>query len=86
MNWKTKRTARGFQVIDFLDHNGEKCSLQQSSAVLDYEDSMERPGTSAVWFGDNKNRMHLDQDQVLTLRGYLGHWLEYGCFRVDEED
>ena len=43
--------SRGWPRIEFEDHYGKKCSLQLSSIVLDYEDSFERPGTSAVWLG-----------------------------------
>lgn len=32
---KTERTARGFQIKYFTDSNGEKCSLQISSAIRD---------------------------------------------------
>lgn len=47
-------TNRGFERVDFTDHNGVACSLQQSSAVaLDQEDALERPGTSLVWLGCN---------------------------------
>ena len=48
---KLERTGRGFQIIEFKDHNQEGCSLQQSSLAL-----YEQPGTSAVWLGiDNAN-------------------------------
>lgn len=88
MDWKRKYTSRNFQVIDFKDERGKECSLQQSSAILDFEDSMECPGSSAVWLGIDKGnqRIHLDRDQVSTLRGYLGHWLEYGKFFFGEDD
>lgn len=39
-------TARGFELIEFKDHNGMGCDLQASSLAL-----YERPGTSAVWLG-----------------------------------
>lgn len=39
-------TARGFEVIEFADCYGVKCSLQASS-LAEYE----KPGTSAVWLG-----------------------------------
>lgn len=40
------RTQRGFEIIEFTDRYGEKCSLQASS-LAEYE----KPGTSAVWLG-----------------------------------
>lgn len=39
-------TSRGFEIIEFADCYGEKCSLQASS-LAEYE----KPGTSAVWLG-----------------------------------
>lgn len=41
-------TARGFELIQFRDGNGEACSLQQSSAAR--EDGI-RPGDSMLWLG-----------------------------------
>lgn len=41
-----KTTSRGFEIIEFSDCYGEKCSLQASS-LAEYE----KPGTSAVWLG-----------------------------------
>ena len=42
---------RGFPRVLFNDSYDERCILACSSIVGDYEDSMERPGTSAVWLG-----------------------------------
>jgi hypothetical protein len=39
-------TARGFEIINFSDCYGVKCSLQASS-LAEYE----KPGTSAIWLG-----------------------------------
>lgn len=43
-------TERGFEVINFDDGNGEKCSLQQSSAFRD-DDGAGKPGSSLLWLG-----------------------------------
>jgi hypothetical protein len=43
---KIKRTSRGFQLIEFTDIYGTKCSLQQSSLA-----KYVQPGSSAVWLG-----------------------------------
>lgn len=32
---KVKKTQRGFNLIEFIDDNGEKCSLQKSSSALE---------------------------------------------------
>lgn len=41
-------TSRGFEIVEFDDHYGVKCSLQMSS-LADHPD----PGTSAIWLGCN---------------------------------
>ena len=45
------QTNRGFMLNEFTDRNGIKCSIQQSSAIGDEEDAMERPGSSVLWLG-----------------------------------
>ena len=32
---KIEKTVRGFSLIEFVDDNGEKCSLQKSSSALE---------------------------------------------------
>lgn len=39
-------TARGFEIVEFSDSNGARCSLQASSRA-----EHDKPGTSAVWLG-----------------------------------
>ena len=72
---EVRYTERGFEIIDFTDEYGEKCSLQQSSLAI-----YEPPGTSAIWFGVNEKRMHLTIDQVKELLPYLQSWVENGSF------
>ena len=43
---EVRKTGRGFEIIEFEDCSGEKCSLQQSSLA-----NYEKPGTSAIWIG-----------------------------------
>lgn len=43
---KVKRTARGFDLLEFQDCYKSACSLQASSLAV-----YEKPGTSAVWLG-----------------------------------
>lgn len=87
-------TSRGFEFVDFEDENDVACSLQQSSAVGNYEDAMERPGSSAIWLGCKKNRpphmgdeasprMHLNREQVCELVERLENWLRTGSFKDD---
>jgi hypothetical protein len=44
-------TSRGFGIVEFEDSHGSKCSVQCSSAIGDYEDSMGHPGSSYIWLG-----------------------------------
>ena len=77
-------TPRGFGLVLFDDANGQKCSLQQSSAIGDTEDACDRPGSSFVWLGiDSGNpgaRMHLDREQVAGLIERLQSWVDTGNF------
>lgn len=81
-------TNRNFRILKFTDHNGYKCSLQESGA-----------SGVAVWLGtegaikvgppwqdfkkpDNMlvcSRMHLTQRQVRELLPYLRYVAEHGC-------
>ena len=47
-------TSRNFSLIEFVDHYGEKCSLECSSIIGDYDDAFARPGSSCVWLGIDK--------------------------------
>ncbi len=62
-----KSTDRGFK---YVDKNGVKL-FQESSAIGEYEDSYERPGSSFLWFGD----LHLDREEVQVLINLLEGWL-----------
>ncbi len=79
-------TDRGFERVDFIDSYGQECSLQASSAIGEYPDSWDRPGTSFVWLGatdkgphlDELSRMHLNREQVAELVVHLQAWLGVG--------
>jgi hypothetical protein len=80
-----RQTERGFEIVDFDDFNQVSCSLQQSSVVGHYKDSLQKPGTSCVWLGINSfdavsMRMHLDREQVAGLVKHLQSWLDTGSF------
>lgn len=46
---KVEKTQREFEIVNFTDHNGVGCSLQQSSAVdLSHEGDA---GSSFLWLG-----------------------------------
>ncbi len=50
--------------------------VQCSSVVGNYEDAMQRRGTSALWIGESH---HLDREEVRVLVGHLQRWLETGA-------
>lgn len=53
MEIKTNRTARGFELLEFVDRYGSKCSLQKSSLAEDH----------AIWLGiDDAKPMVLHGD------------------------
>lgn len=68
-------TDRRFELLEFVDHYDEPCSLQASSLA-----TYEKPGTSAVWLGIADERMHLDRDQVTALIAHLQSWLDRDTF------
>lgn len=72
-------TKRGFQVIRHPGYTQydprERCIVQTSSQIGDYEDSAAKPGSSYLWVGDIH---HLNREQVAELVGYLQHWLAGG--------
>ena len=77
---KIEETSRGFEVICFEDKNGSECSLQQSSLSF-----YEQPGSSAIWFGREENRMHITDEQLKEILPHLQAWLKNGSFNLQEE-
>lgn len=52
MDETVETTNRGFSIINFRDHNGVECSIQQSSAI---DLSADRDaGGSFLWLGCNR--------------------------------
>lgn len=77
-----KFTGRGFQYLEFDDASNRGCSLQQSSAIRDYEDSWDRPGSSCIWLGindPNPQIMKSDAQKIgLPLPpGEVSGWMPY---------
>ena len=48
---QVERTQRGFPIARFDDANEKKCSIQESSAVGNYAESLSDPGSSFLWLG-----------------------------------
>jgi hypothetical protein len=70
-------TERGFFVHLWPDYvTGELTRVVgESSAVGEYKDALEKPGSSYLWIGE---RHHLDRKEVKALRHLLGRWLRNG--------
>ena len=79
---KAKETERGFIVVTeekYQNERGEFTRLiGESSAVGDYEDSFENPGSSYLWVGRDH---HLNREQVAELIRRFEYWLE--CKRLE---
>lgn len=81
---KLKPTDRGFLRADFVDNNGDACSIQESSLATD----------ACIWLGQNSGthhggkclaRMHLTQAQAKELLPLLVYFAEHGSLpRTDE--
>ena len=72
---KIDDSTRGFRRLlheRYLEPHDNICLAQESSAIGNYEDSSDEPGSSFLWIGEHH---HLDRKQVKTLIGALRHWL-----------
>lgn len=75
---KAIKSDRGFIRIDapeYLDPKIKSVVIAESSAIGDYEDSMENPGSSYLWVGPSH---HLDREEVTELVAMMQHWLDKG--------
>lgn len=54
--------------------------IGESSAIGDYDDSMDKPGSSFLWVGTDH---HLNREEVRELIQRMEHWLATGRLAVD---
>ncbi len=84
---KSIKTGRGFVVVleeKYQNTPGEFTRLiGESSAVGDYDDSWDLPGSSFLWIG---NDHHLNREQVRELIDRMEHWLQTKRLAVDENN
>ena len=82
---------RGFIRADFKDHNGEDCSMQESS--LQYAEPEE--DGECVWLGQNKGthhrghclaRMHLTREMAREIGIALLHFADTGELPDEESE
>lgn len=70
------QTERGFSFGEFIDANGEPCSIQDSSAAEDY----------FLWLGrdeagDKPARMHLTVERAAALIPMLARFVKTGTIQ-----
>lgn len=76
---KVTATEKGFRVLSHLPYSEESDEeirlVQESSAVGNYDDSMDRPGSSFLWIGKDH---HLNREEVAELIEHMRQWLDTG--------
>jgi len=78
-------TERGFEWLEYPTYSNNpkvKAIARQSSAIGDYPDAMDRPGSSFLWIGnqDAKETHHLNREEVAEFVKHLQTWLKTGKF------
>lgn len=78
---KYSTTNRGFGIVEHPSYLSQEVSrlVQSSSKIGDYEDAFDRPGTSALWIGEDH---HLDREEVAKLVEHLQAWLTTGSLEL----
>lgn len=74
---KVEQSDRGFRYVYYPSYTeGNPIRLvQESSAIGNYEDSFDRPGSSFLWIGSSH---HLDREEVRELVDIMQSWLKTG--------
>ena len=75
---KAEKTARGFIIVKHEKYASSPVEMtrliQESSAIdFNYDDTLDNPGSSYLWIGDNH---HLNREEVKELIGRLQYWLK----------
>ena len=81
---KSEKTSRGFVRVlhpKYTDSTVQQRLIQESSAVGDYEDSWDSPGSSSLWVGDH---LHLNREEVIELIQRMQYWVDTKRLAVDE--
>ncbi len=71
------KTNRGFEMVEFEDTHGRKCSVQQSSAIGDYDNSFDKPGSSFLWIGLAEAKPVIMKRDVKNAAGDAVGWIPY---------
>lgn len=77
------KSNRGFEQLKhavYVERPESDDRLAAASSVIgDYPDAFERPGTSALWIGQEH---HLNREEVAEFVKHLNNWLETGRLEV----
>ena len=67
-------TNRNFRLVEHQTYPESKIErlIQESSAIGDYKDALNNPGSSFLWIGKD---FHLNREEVEKLKDYLTYWL-----------
>lgn len=80
---KAIKSERGFINVHhpaYTEPERNKRIIGESSAIGEYEDSMEKPGSSFLWVGEHH---HLNREEVQELINKMQHWLDTGRLAND---
>lgn len=80
---KAIRTDRGFVLVTHaaVGRTDDCRLLGESSAIGDYKDAYDNPGSSHLWIGEHH---HLDREEVAEMIARMAEWLAFG--RLDVRD
>ena len=78
-----KKNERGFICVKHPRYCNPPCPdeplIQESSAIGDYDDAMDRPGSSFLWVGEAH---HLNREEVKEMIERMQYWLDTGRLEV----
>ena len=82
-------SERGFERVS-IENVGGTLNAYQSSIIGDYEDSFERPGSSAIWINVKASKGELpccllNREQAHELGRRLIAWAETGSLKLENE-
>lgn len=81
---KAEKTDRGFVVVVHEKYQNEPGKMtrliQESSAIGDYENSFDCPGSSYLWVGQDH---HLNREEVAELITRMKYWLKTGRLKIE---
>jgi hypothetical protein len=80
---RLEKSERGFMFLlheQYRTPHEDDRLASESSAIGDYPDSFDRPGSSFLWIGDNH---HLNREEVAEFVSHLQRWLNTGRLKCE---